>query len=59
VDGQFSHRTAPLLVARAPGTTGRQAQAMETLFAGSSRAPRRFAARAHRTVILSRRCPLW
>jgi hypothetical protein len=41
VDGQFSYRTAPLLVARPPGTAGRQAQAMETLFAGSGRAAHR------------------
>src|SRR6266700_676548 len=40
--GQFSHRSAPLLVAGPPGIRGRLAQAMETLFPGSSRAHRRF-----------------
>ena len=42
LDGQFSHRTAPLLVAGPPGTRVRLTEAMETLFPGSSRAPRRF-----------------
>src|SRR5215831_18588554 len=43
LDGQFRHRTAPLLVAGPPGTSDRLVQAMETLFPGSSRAARRFA----------------
>jgi ribonuclease BN (tRNA processing enzyme) len=43
LDGQFTGRTAPLLVAGPPGTGDRLAQAMETLFPGSSQAPRRFA----------------
>jgi ribonuclease BN (tRNA processing enzyme) len=43
LDGQFTGRTAPLLVAGPPGTSDRLAQAMETLFPGSSRAARRFA----------------
>jgi ribonuclease BN (tRNA processing enzyme) len=43
LDGQFTRRTAPLLVAGPPGTSDRLAQAMETLFPGSSRAARRFA----------------
>ena len=42
LDGQFSHRTAPLLVAGPPGTRVRLTEAMETLFPGSSWAPRRF-----------------
>ncbi len=42
LDGQFSHRSEPLLVAGPPGTRARLAAAMETLFPGSSRAPRRF-----------------
>jgi ribonuclease BN (tRNA processing enzyme) len=42
LDGQFSGRLAPLLVAGPPGIRGRLAQAMETLFPGSSRAHRRF-----------------
>ena len=42
LDGQFSHRTAPLLVAGPPGTRARLTQAMETQFPGSSRAQRRF-----------------
>ena len=42
LDGQFSHRTAPLLVAGPPGTRVRLTEAMETLFPGSSRAQRRF-----------------
>ena len=43
LDGQFTGRTAPLLVAGPPGTSDRLAQAMEALFPGSSRARRRFA----------------
>src|SRR6266516_7988093 len=42
LDGQFSRRTAPLLIAGPPGIRGRLAQAMETLFPGSSRTRRRF-----------------
>src|SRR5262249_46738777 len=42
LDGQFSRRTAPLLVAGPPGTRVRLTEAMETLFPGSSRAHRRF-----------------
>src|SRR6266571_4630932 len=42
LDGQFSRRTAPLLIAGPPGTAARLTQAMETLFPGSSRARRRF-----------------
>jgi ribonuclease BN (tRNA processing enzyme) len=43
LDGQFSRRTAPLLVAGPPGIGARLTEAMETMFPGSSRAPRRFA----------------
>ena len=39
-DGQFSHWKAPLPVARPPGATSGQAQAMETPLAGCSQAPR-------------------
>ena len=42
LDGQFSHRSAPLLVAGPPGTRARLAQAMETLFPGSGETRRRF-----------------
>jgi ribonuclease BN (tRNA processing enzyme) len=42
LDGQFSRRTSPLLVAGPPGIRQRLTAAMETLFPGSSRAPRRF-----------------
>src|ERR1017187_2758945 len=42
LDGQFSRRSAPLLVAGPPGTRARLATAMEALFPGSSRADRRF-----------------
>ena len=42
LDGQFSHRSAPLLVAGPPGIRARLTEAMETLFPGSSRAHRRF-----------------
>ncbi len=42
LDGQFSGRTAPLLVAGPPGIRARLAEAMETLFPGSGAAPRRF-----------------
>jgi len=43
LDGQFTRRTAPLLVAGPPGTGDRLAQAMESLFPGSSGVRRRFA----------------
>jgi len=43
LDGQFSRRSAPLLVAGPAGTRARLASAMETLFPGSSRTRRRFA----------------
>jgi ribonuclease BN (tRNA processing enzyme) len=42
LDGQFSHRSAPLLVAGPPGIRGRLAEAMEALFPGSGSAHRRF-----------------
>jgi ribonuclease BN (tRNA processing enzyme) len=42
LDGQFSRRSAPLLVAGPPGTRARLAEAMETLFPGSSHVRRRF-----------------
>ncbi|HEY7143933.1 MAG TPA: MBL fold metallo-hydrolase [Streptosporangiaceae bacterium] len=42
LDGQFSRRPAPLLVAGPPGTRARLAEAMEVLFPGSSTAARRF-----------------
>ncbi len=42
LDGQFTRRSAPLLVAGPPGIRARLAEAMEALFPGSSRAPRRF-----------------
>jgi ribonuclease BN (tRNA processing enzyme) len=42
LDGQFSRRVAPLLVAGPPGTGQRLSEAMECLFPGSSRVPRRF-----------------
>jgi ribonuclease BN (tRNA processing enzyme) len=42
LDGQFSRRSAPLVVAGPPGTGVRLAQAMEVLFPGSSRVKRRF-----------------
>jgi ribonuclease BN (tRNA processing enzyme) len=42
LDGQFSRRTRPLLVAGPPGLADRATQAMEIFFPGSSRAPRRF-----------------
>ena len=42
LDGQFSRRTSPLLVAGPPGIRARLTEAMETLFPGSSRAARRF-----------------
>ena len=42
LDGQFSRRTAPLLVAGPPGIRARLAGAMETLFPGSSQVSRRF-----------------
>jgi len=43
LDGQFSGRSAPLLVAGPPGTADRLAQSMEVLFPGSSSVRRRFA----------------
>lgn len=42
LDGQFSHRTAPLAVAGPPGTAARLAEALECLFPGSSQIRRRF-----------------
>ena len=42
LDGQFSRRSRPLLVAGPPGLGERATQAMEVFFPGSSRAPRRF-----------------
>jgi ribonuclease BN (tRNA processing enzyme) len=42
LDGQFSGRTAPLRVAGPPGIRARLAEAMETLFPGSSQVRRRF-----------------
>ena len=42
LDGQFAHRSAPLLVAGPPGIRDRLAEAMATLFPGSSSAHRRF-----------------
>jgi ribonuclease BN (tRNA processing enzyme) len=45
LDGQFSRRTRPLVVAGPPGTAERLPAAMEVLFPGSSRAQRRFETR--------------
>jgi ribonuclease BN (tRNA processing enzyme) len=42
LDGQFSGRTAPLIVAGPPGIARRLTGAMECLFPGSSTTPRRF-----------------
>jgi ribonuclease BN (tRNA processing enzyme) len=42
LDGQFSRRTRPLLVAGPPGTPARVTAAMEVLFPGSSEVRRRF-----------------
>jgi ribonuclease BN (tRNA processing enzyme) len=42
LDGQFSRRTRPLLIAGPPGTRARLTAAMEVLFPGSSEARRRF-----------------
>lgn len=42
LDGQFSRRTRPLLVAGPPGIRARLAEAMETLFPGSTGVSRRF-----------------
>jgi ribonuclease BN (tRNA processing enzyme) len=43
LDGQFTRRTTPLLVAGPPGTGDRLTQVMESLFPGSSGVRRRFA----------------
>ena len=43
LDGQFSRRTRPLIVAGPPGTRQRVEAAMEVLFPGSTGVPRRFA----------------
>jgi ribonuclease BN (tRNA processing enzyme) len=45
LDGQFSRRTRPLLVAGPPGVEARVQAAMEVLFPGSSTVTRRFAVR--------------
>jgi ribonuclease BN (tRNA processing enzyme) len=42
LDGQFSRRTEPLIVAGPPGIARRVADAMECMFPGSSTTPRRF-----------------
>jgi ribonuclease BN (tRNA processing enzyme) len=42
LDGQFSRRSSPLLIAGPPGIRARLAEAMETFFPGSSSTPRRF-----------------
>ncbi len=42
LDGQFSRRSRPLLIAGPPGIRARLTEAMETLFPGSSRVERRF-----------------
>jgi ribonuclease BN (tRNA processing enzyme) len=42
LDGQFSRRTEPLVIAGPPGTRVRLTRAMETLFPGSSGVERRF-----------------
>ena len=42
LDGQFSRRTRPLVVAGPPGTRERLTQTMECLFPGSSQARQRF-----------------
>jgi ribonuclease BN (tRNA processing enzyme) len=42
LDGQFSRRSRPLLVAGPPGTGARLTEAMEALFPGSSQVRRRF-----------------
>jgi ribonuclease BN (tRNA processing enzyme) len=42
LDGQFSRRTEPLIVAGPPGIGRRLADAMECMFPGSSTTPRRF-----------------
>jgi ribonuclease BN (tRNA processing enzyme) len=42
LDGQFSGRSSPLLIAGPPGTAARLAQAMESLFPGASSVQRRF-----------------
>ena len=43
LDGQFSRRTTPLVVAGPPGVRERVERAMEVLFPGSTRVERRFA----------------
>jgi ribonuclease BN (tRNA processing enzyme) len=43
LDGQFSRRTRPLIVAGPPGVRARVEATMEALFPGSSRVERRFA----------------
>lgn len=50
LDGQFSHRAAPLLVAGPPGTGARLTAAMETLFPGSTQVRRRFEVRVTELV---------
>src|SRR5215210_7047202 len=42
LDGQFSRRTRPLVVAGPPGLRARLTEAIETLFPGSSTVERRF-----------------
>lgn len=42
LDGQFSHRSAPLTIGGPPGTARRLDEAMELMFPGSSRTRQRF-----------------
>jgi ribonuclease BN (tRNA processing enzyme) len=42
LDGQFSRRTRPLLIAGPPGVEGRVREAMEVFFPGSTRVQRKF-----------------
>ena len=50
LDGQFTHRTAPLRVLGPPGLADRLDRAMEVLFPGSSRVRRRFAVEVEELV---------
>jgi ribonuclease BN (tRNA processing enzyme) len=58
LDGQFSGRTQPLLVAGPPGTRDRLTQAMELLFPGSSQIRRRFEVKVRELALDSSPQPL-
>jgi len=54
LDGQFSRRTQPLLIAGPPSTRERVEAAMEVLFPGSTNIQRRFPVNLPRSLMAKR-----